>query len=163
MIASKGEKAAAAWLAGLKQNARVYQDEEAVVAAVNRGRRGDRDRQPVLLVPPAARAGREAHQEPPLLLPGGDPGSVVNISGAAVLASSKHQAEAEQFVAFLVSPAGQQLIASGDDFEYPVRPGIAPNAALPPLAQVPHTTFSVVKLGDDREAAQLIASTGFGA
>ncbi len=85
------------------------------------------------------------------------------MSGAAVLGSSDRREAAEKFVEFLVSPAGQQIISKGDDFEYPVRPGIRPNAALPPLSQVPHTTFSVVKLGDDRDAARLIASTGFGA
>ena len=37
VIATHGESAATAWLAGLKRNAHVYQDEEAVVAAVNRG------------------------------------------------------------------------------------------------------------------------------
>ena len=85
------------------------------------------------------------------------------MSGAAVLGSSDRREAAEKFVEFLVSPAGQQIISRGDDFEYPVRPGIRPNAALPPLSQLPHTTFSVVKLGDDRDAARLIASTGFGA
>ena len=37
VIATHGEAAARDWLAGLKRNARIYQDEEAVVAAVNRG------------------------------------------------------------------------------------------------------------------------------
>ncbi len=35
-------------------------------------------------------------------------------------------------------------------------------ASLPPLAKVPHTTLSVVKLGNDQKAAQLIANAGFG-
>ena len=34
---ARAKAAAAAWLAGLKRNAGIYQDEEAVVAAVNRG------------------------------------------------------------------------------------------------------------------------------
>ena len=37
VIATHGEAAARTWLAGLKRNARIYQDEEAIVAAVNRG------------------------------------------------------------------------------------------------------------------------------
>src|SRR5207253_645626 len=37
VIARDGEDAAAEWLRGLKRNAETYQDEEAVVAAVNRG------------------------------------------------------------------------------------------------------------------------------
>jgi iron(III) transport system substrate-binding protein len=163
VIASKGQKAAADWLAGLKKNARVYQDEEAVVAAVDRGD------VPVGIVNQyywyRLRLEQGAGRTKSRLwyFKGKDPGSVVNLSGAAVLASSKHKADAEKFLAFLAGRAGQKIIAKGDDFEYPARPGIAPNPALPALATVPHTTFSVVKLGDDRAAAQLIADTGFGA
>src|SRR5262249_21185446 len=77
-----------------------------------------------------------------------DPGSVVNISGAAVLASSNRRAAAERFLAFLVSPQGQRIVAKGDDFEYPVRAAIPPNPALPPLTDLPHMNFGVVRLGD---------------
>ena len=37
IVATYGRQAAATWLAGIKRNAQIYQDEEAVVAAVNRG------------------------------------------------------------------------------------------------------------------------------
>ena len=70
--------------------------------------------------------------------------------------------EAERFVSFLVSRAAQRLISQGDDFEYPVRPGIAPNPALPPLDRIAHASLHAAALGDDREAAQLIVRTGFG-
>ncbi len=70
------------------------------------------------------------------LLPNGDPGSVVNVSGAAVLASSRHRGDAERFVAFLVSRASQRLISQGDDYEYPVRPGVAPNPQLRAFASI---------------------------
>ncbi len=163
VIASKGEKAAAAWLQGLKKNARVYQDEEAVVAAVDRGDVAVGLVNQYYWYRLRLEQGASHTRSRLWYFTGEDPGSVVNISGAAVLASSKHRAEAERFVAFVLGPAGQKIIAGGDDFEYPARPGIAPNGALPPLSKVPHTAFSVVKLGDDRAAAQLIVSTGFGA
>ena len=163
VIASKGEKAAAAWLAGLKKNARVYQDEEAVVAAVDRGDVATGIVNQYYWYRLRLEQGAKRTKSRLWYFTGKDPGSVVNISGAAVLASSNHQAEADRFLAFLVSPAGQHIIASGEDFEYPVRPEITPNAALPPLSKVPHTTFNVVKLGDDRTAAQMIVSAGFGA
>ena len=47
----------------------------------------------------------------------GDPGYVIDVSGAAVLKSSKHQAAAQKFLAFLVSKQGQEIIAT---------PGTAP-------------------------------------
>jgi len=162
VIATHGARAAASWLAGLKRNASVYQTEESVVAAVNLGdvacgvinqyywyrlRRED------------GAAGMHSRL---YYFPSGDAGSVVNVSGAAVLASSRHRGDAERFVAFLVSRAGQRLIGQGDDFEYPVRPGVAPNAALPALARIAHTRLPAVEFGDDREAAQLIVGAGFG-
>ena len=89
-----------------------------------------------------------------------DVGAVINVSGAAVLKSSKHQKNAERFISFLVSKAGQQIIARSDDFEYPVRPDIAPNGALPPLASIGHTSLSVASLGNGELAARLIRQAG---
>ena len=42
-----------------------------------------------------------------------------------------------------MSPAGQRVLAQGDDLEYPARPGIPPNRVLPPLTEVAHTTYGV--------------------
>ena len=53
-----------------------------------------------------------------------DPGYVINVSGAGILASSSHQAEAQKFLAFLVSPAAQQIIAHDESFEYPLGSGV---------------------------------------
>ncbi|MFU1921836.1 MetQ/NlpA family ABC transporter substrate-binding protein, partial [Klebsiella pneumoniae] len=39
-----------------------------------------------------------------------DPGALVTVSGAAVLKSSKHPREAQQFVAFMLSEEGQKAI-----------------------------------------------------
>ena len=162
VIASRGEKAAAAWLAGLTRNARVYQDEEAVVAAVDRGDVATGIVNQYYWYRLRLEQGAARTHSKLYYFGGNDPGSVVNVAGAGVLASSHHRAEAERFVEFLASAAGQKVIAEGDDFEYPVRAGVAPNSALPPLSNVPHTNFGVVALGDDRDASKLIASAGFG-
>ena len=90
----------------------------------------------------------------------GDVGAVINISGAAILESSDHQKNAERFVSFLVSKEGQQIIAASDDFEYPVHPDVAPNAALPPLSSIGHTSLSVAPLGNGELAARLIRQAG---
>ena len=39
-----------------------------------------------------------------------DPGYVIDVSGAGVLKSSKHQAAAQKFLAFLVSKKGEEII-----------------------------------------------------
>ena len=162
VIATRGLKAATSWLAGLKRNAEVYQDEEAVVAAVNRGDVASGVINQYYWYRLRLESGAKAMRSALYYFPHNDVGSIVNVSGAGVLASSSHKEDAERFVEFLASPAAQRLIAKGDDFEYPARAGVAANGVLPPLAKVPHTTLSVVKLGNDQKAAQLIANAGFG-
>jgi iron(III) transport system substrate-binding protein len=162
VIATHGQKAAAAWLAGLKRNATIYQDEESVVAAVNRGDVACGIVNHYYWYRLRREVGAGAMHSKLYYFPSGDPGSIVNVSGAGVLASTHHLQDAERFVSFLVSTTGQNLIGKGDDFEYPVRPGIAANAQLPSLGSVPHTTLSASKLGNDRAAEQLVAAAGFG-
>ncbi len=135
VIATDGKQGAADWLAGIKRNAQIYQDDEAVVAAVNRGDVASGVINAVLLVPPPASSSAPSKMHSKVhYFPNQDVGAIENVSGAAVLASTGNRKDAERFVEFLVSPAGQRIIANGDDFEYPTRPGVAPNPALPSLA-----------------------------
>ena len=58
--------------------------------------------------------------------------------GIDARAPAAEQAEAKQFVAFVLSPAGQKVMQSGDptgdSLYYPVVQGVTPLAALPSLA-----------------------------
>jgi iron(III) transport system substrate-binding protein len=162
VIATDGAKAAASWLAGLKRNAAVYQDEESVVAAVNRGDEAVGVINQYYWYRLRREVGAGAIHSALYYFPNGDPGSVVNVSGAAVLAASRHRVNAERLVAFLVSRAGQRLISQGDDYEYPVRPGVPPNPALPVFASIPHANIPVTELGNDLPARLMIIQAGFG-
>jgi iron(III) transport system substrate-binding protein len=162
VIASHGKEIASSWLAGLKRNAAVYQDEESVVAAVNRGDQAVGVINQYYWYRLRLEVGARRIHSALYYFPHGDPGSVVNVSGAAVLASSAHRRNAERFVALLVSRSGQRLISRGDDFEYPVRAGVAPNPELPPFARIPHASIPVAALGDDLAARQMILRAGFG-
>jgi iron(III) transport system substrate-binding protein len=104
--------------------------------------------------------GKDAMHSPLYYFPNNDVGSITNVSGAAVLASSHHREVAERLVRFLVSKVGQQIIARSDDFEYPARPGIAQNSALPPLGAIAHATLRVARLGNDQQASKLIQKVG---
>ncbi len=68
-------------------------------------------------------------------LPGGGPGSLIMVSGAGILKTAQHGANAEQFIAFLLSPEGQQYFAD-HTYEYPVIDGVSTVAGLPPLAEL---------------------------
>jgi iron(III) transport system substrate-binding protein len=160
VIATYGKQAAARWLAGLKRNAQLFQTDEAVVAAVNRGDVATGLINNYYWYRLRVEVGAGAMHSALYFFPGHNPGSVVNISGAAVLASSSHRKQAMAFIRFLVSPAAQQIIAHSYDFEYPARPGIQPNSQLPALGSFSSATFSPLALGNDQPASQLIQQAG---
>jgi iron(III) transport system substrate-binding protein len=81
-------------------------------------------------------------------------------SGAAVLATSEHPQEAQQFVGFLTSATAQEILAHGYDYDYPTRPGVRPNPQLPALATIAPAILSPNTLGNDQLAAQLIRVSG---
>lgn len=155
-----GRAEAAAWLRGLQRNAVTYVDEESVAAAVNRGD------VPVGVVNQyywyrlRIEFGAGATRSALYYFPDDDVGSITNISGAAVLASSRNRVDAEKFVRFLVSEKGQSIIASSDDFEYPARPAVRPNSALPPLDTISHARMTPAELGNDATVAALIQQAG---
>jgi iron(III) transport system substrate-binding protein len=85
--------------------------------------------------------------DPATLLP-----SAIGIDAKAPAAERR---EAEQFVKFVLSPAGQQVMQSGDptgdSLYYPVLQGVSPLAGLPSLASVATQTISPYTWGS-REA-----------
>jgi iron(III) transport system substrate-binding protein len=160
VIATYGRTAAARWLAAIKRNAQTYQDEESVVAAVNRGDVAAGLVNQYYWYRLRLEVGGNGMHSDLYYFPDHDPGSIENIAGAAVLASSKHRQAAQALVQFITSAAGQRVLAASYDFEYPARAGIAPNPALPPLSSISPETLSPAALGTDRTAVQLIEQAG---
>jgi iron(III) transport system substrate-binding protein len=162
IVATEGRRAAERWLAGIKRNAQTYQDEEGVVAAVNRGDVAAGIVNQYYWYRLRLELGGQGIHSRLYYFPDHDPGSVENIAGAAVLASSKHRAAALALVRFITSATGQRILAGSYDFEYPARPGIAPNPALPALAAISPETLSPAALGTDQTAVRLIEQAGLG-
>ncbi len=161
VIRLKGRAAALAWLQGLKANAAIYDDDEGVVAAVNRGS------VPVGVINSyywerlATELGAKGMRSAVYHFGDHDVGALVNVSGAAVLKSAKNPAGAQKFLAYLATaPAERMLAQSNVDFEYPLVPGIAANPALRPLDQLSPPSISPAALGDDHEAALLLREAG---
>ncbi|MGH6716016.1 MAG: extracellular solute-binding protein [Bradyrhizobium sp.] len=161
MIESEGQAKALAWLEGLRHNAAIYQDDEGVAAAVNRGSVATGIVNNYYWARLRTELGAAhtpsqiAHFEP------GDIGNLMNISGAAVLASSRHQAAAQRFLAFLVSRKAQEMLAKSNvDYEYPLVKGVSPNPLLTPVAELHPPKIAPSALGNDRPAAALLQRAG---
>jgi iron(III) transport system substrate-binding protein len=155
-----GRARALAWLRGLKRNATLFQTSEAVAAAVNRGTVSAGILNEYYWYRLRLEVGVGGMHSLLYAFPAHDVGSLANISGAAVLKSSGHRAAAERFVAFVDSAQGQRILAQGDDYEYPLRPGVGANPSLPPPADFHPTSIDVAKLGDDRVALSLLQQAG---
>jgi iron(III) transport system substrate-binding protein len=97
----------------------------------------------------------------------GDPGYVLDVSGAAVLKSSKHQAAAQKFLAFLVSRQAQEIIATPGtgagqslSFEYPIASGVTTKAGETPFSQLSPYPITIAELGNGSTAITLMTQAG---
>lgn len=160
ILATYGKTAATNWLAGLKRHSHVYQSEEAVVSAVNRGDVAVGIVNNYYWYRLRLEVGAGGMHSALYYFPNGDVGALENVSGAAVLAAGAHRRNALKFMAFLTSKTGQEIIARGDDFEYPIRHDVKPNPALPPLDSLEPAALEPAELGNDQQAAKLIQESG---
>ena len=161
VVELKGRDAALAWLKGLKANAQVFDDDEGVVAAVEHGGVATGVINSYYWARARTELGADKTKSQIHHFGDADVGALLNISGAGILKSSKHQAAAQAFLAFLVSKPVQQMVASSDiDFEYPVAVGIDANPLLRPLAQLQPPAVSISQLGDDQSSAELLREAG---
>jgi iron(III) transport system substrate-binding protein len=157
---AKGEAAAKQWLAGLKRNSQVFQNNTAILMAVNSGQLA------VGLINQhywfRLRAANSAGSLPSKLYYFGhqDPGALVNISGVGVLSSSKHAKSAQQFLAFLVSAEGQRTIVGSKDYEYPIAADVAADPVLKPFDTLDPPTVGVAQLGDGTRSIELLRQAG---
>jgi iron(III) transport system substrate-binding protein len=97
----------------------------------------------------------------------GNPGYVLDVSGAAILKSSKHQADAQKFLAFLVSKQAQEIIATpgfGDDqslsFEYPIASGVTTRSGEAPFDLLRPYPITIAELGTGSTAIALMREAG---
>jgi iron(III) transport system substrate-binding protein len=143
-----GKAAAERWLKGMQSNGKVYPDNETVVSQVNNGESELGPINHYYWYRLQAEEGKSGTHSALHYYAAGDPGDLINISGAAILKSSSHQAAAQRFLAFLVSRSGQEAIAHSDSFEYPLRPGVSPAPGLRPLSQIEPNSLTPSELGD---------------
>ncbi|HSZ14281.1 MAG TPA: iron ABC transporter substrate-binding protein [Solirubrobacteraceae bacterium] len=155
-----GNAAAERWLKGLQANGKIYPDNETVVAQVNNGESAVGPINHYYWYRLRTEVGAGAVHSALHYYDPGDPGDLVDVSGAAVLRSSSHQAAAQKLLAFLVSRTGQETIAHSHSYEYPLRPGVAPAPGLRPFAQLRPAALTPSELGDGSQALALEQKLG---
>ena len=109
MIKQYGTARTLQWLEGLKANAgssHSYPDNETIASDVNSGKVAFGLINQYYWYRLGAQIGASNYHSKLAYFAPHDPGYVLNVSGAGVLASSKHQAAAQEFLAYLTSKAG---------------------------------------------------------
>lgn len=89
----------------------------------------------------------------------GDPGAFLSLSGGGVLKSSKKQQQAQQFLQFVTSKAGQEVLQQGTSFEYPVASDVPANPALKPLSELQPPAVDPSDL-DAKKVSDLMTAAG---
>jgi iron(III) transport system substrate-binding protein len=163
VLRAKGHAAALAWLKGLKENAGENDDvpdNETLTSDVSKGTTDLALINHYYYYRLQAEVGKSSVNAKIAYFTPRDPGYVEDISGAAILKSSKHKAAAQEFLEFLTSREGQSVLAHSESFEYPIRKGAPANAELIPLNQLAPTSFTPAELGTGLDAKVLLEEAG---
>ncbi|MBL8134829.1 MAG: iron ABC transporter substrate-binding protein [Anaerolineae bacterium] len=153
-----GEDAARAWLEAMVANAtQSYDNNRAVVQAVIDGEIE------VGLVNHYYLFGFLA-EDPDVpaanyFFPDGDVGSLINIAGAGVLATSDQAEAAESLIVWLLGESAQTYFAE-QTYEYPMIDGVAIDARLTALDEIQSPEIDLTDLSDLEATLELLSETG---
>jgi iron(III) transport system substrate-binding protein len=158
VAARYGKAEAVKWLEGIRNNAsgHIYPDNETLVAQVNNGQvaLGVINHYYWYRLKDELGPGK-IHSAEHFFAPG-NPGYVIDVAGAGVLASSKHQDEAQKFLAFLVGRTAQELIGHDESYEYPLGSSVVSAKPLVPFSTLRPDPITVKQLGDGSLAISLL-------
>jgi iron(III) transport system substrate-binding protein len=132
----KGRDATAAWLKGLKDNGVIYDGNNIVLKSVNNGDTETGIAYHYYWYRDRSEAGENSNNSQQYFFGNQDPGAFLSISGAGILKSSEHAADAQKFLEFLVSEEGQQAIADSYALEYPLNPKVTLDPAVKPFSEL---------------------------
>ena len=161
-----GRAAALSWLEKVKSNgaSHTFPDNETLVSDVNRGQVAFGVINEYYWYRLRAEIGASAMHSQITYFAAHDPGYVIDVSGAAVLKNSQHQAAAQKFLAFLVSRKGEESIgrAGGDEqsYEYPIGSGVTTSAPETPFGRLQPNPITIAQLGDGAAAIDLLRQAG---
>jgi iron(III) transport system substrate-binding protein len=85
-----------------------------------------------------------------------DGGTHVNVSGAAVARNAPNRAHAIKLMEYLVSEEAQKIYATVD-YEYPIRPGVAPDPITASYGALQPDALPLTEIAKHRKTASLLA------
>ncbi len=156
----RGDDATRAWLTGMRANdVQTFDNNVLILKAV-----GDGVLQLGLInhyywYEEVAEKGAAAVAARLRFLPGGDPGSLVNVAGVGILRGSDHSAQARQFVDFLLTEQSQSYFAQQTK-EYPLVAGVPAVADLPPLESLQSPRIDLSDLDTLEQTLKMITDAG---
>lgn len=155
-----GEQAAEEWLTAMVANdVQRYDNNSAIRDAVDTGQISLGLANHYYWFEKATEVGAESLAVQNHFLAAGDVGSLVNVAGAAVLATGAEDADALRLVDFLLSSQAQEYFAT-TTFEYPLVAGVDPADGLPALADVEGPDISLGQLADLDGTQALLTRVG---
>ncbi len=161
-LLSAGEKKTRQWLQGMKKNAKgkVFNKHSKIVKAVAKGQKyiglvnhyyiyryldKNPDAPIKIIIPDQGEKGM---------------GIAWNVAGIAITKSSKHKAEANKLIEFLLSDAGQKQFAEVNR-EYPVRSEVPAASMIPAIKNIKVSDVAMSELGTQRDRTiDLIEAVG---
>src|SRR5664279_5172301 len=156
----KGKAATKAWLDGIKRNGLVYQRNNVVLKEVNAGTVDTGITYHYYWSRDQEESGENSSSSKLHYFGDQDPGAFLSVSGAGVLKSSKHQADAQKFVKFLSSEAGQKVLADSYALEYPLNPKVELGRNVKPLSELDPPAVDVSAL-NSQAVVSMMQDAGF--
>ncbi|UYN83133.1 MAG: iron ABC transporter substrate-binding protein [Microcella sp.] len=156
----EGEDAAAEWVNSLAANGpQLFENNRAILAAANEGVLDAGLINHYYWFASAAEVGVDNMRAQLKFLTAGDAGSMVNVTGAGLLTSAADDADALEFVRFLVSLEAQTYFVE-QTYEYPLLPGVDAPAGLPSLDGLVNPELDLSDLDDLAATQRLLADAG---
>lgn len=94
-----------------------------------------------------------------IFFPPEDLGSMINVAGVGILASTDRREEAIEFVRFMLSRPAQEYFAESSK-EYPLAAGVKPLPQLIPIDQIPSPKLDLSSISDLEGTLDLLRETG---
>ena len=91
--------------------------------------------------------------------PNRDLGSLINVSGAGILAGTAKAADARRLIEYMLSRPGQEYYAEVTK-EYPLAAGVEPDPALEPFDRIQSPEIDLADLAGLQETVNLLQETG---